>query len=87
MSALPGWSLPIAGSTKQSSLRMVWTPASGTKRFGLGQGRFFELNFQVFNALNASGITSINRLTGPQFGLATGIVSARVARFGGGITF
>ena len=57
------------------------------KRFGLGQGRFFELNFQVFNALNASGITSINRLTGPQFGLATGIVSARVARFGGGITF
>ena len=58
-----------------------------TKRFGLGQGRFFELNFQVFNALNASGITSINRLTGPQFGLATGIVSARVARFGGGITF
>jgi len=41
----------------------------------------------VFNALNASGITAINRLTGPQFGLATGIVSARVARFGAAITF
>jgi hypothetical protein len=57
------------------------------KRFAFGQGRYFEANFQVFNALNASGITSINRLTGPQFGLATGTVSARVARFGGGIVF
>ena len=57
------------------------------KRFGIGQGTYVELNFQVFNALNASGITAINRLTGPQFGLATGIVSARVARFGAAITF
>jgi hypothetical protein len=57
------------------------------KNFALGQGRRFELNFQVFNALNASGITSINRLTGPQFGFATGIVSARVARLGAGISF
>ena len=57
------------------------------KNFALGQGRRLELNVQVFNALNASGITSIQRLTGPQFGLATGIVSARVARLGAGITF
>src|SRR5262249_33320081 len=57
------------------------------KRIGLGQGRSVELNIQVFNALNASGITAINRLTGPQFGLATGIVSARVARFGGVFNF
>ena len=57
------------------------------KRFGFGQGRYVELNFQVFNALNASGITSINRLTGLQFGQATGIVSARVARLGGAIAF
>jgi len=57
------------------------------KRFGIGQGKNVELNFQVFNALNASGITAINRLTGTQFGLATGIVSARVARFGAAITF
>jgi hypothetical protein len=57
------------------------------KRFGIGQGKYVELNFQVFNALNASGITAINRLTGTQFGLATGIVSARVARLGGAITF
>lgn len=57
------------------------------KNVALGQGRRLEVNVQVFNALNASGITSINRLTGPQFGLATGIVSARVARFGVGISF
>jgi hypothetical protein len=57
------------------------------KRFGLGQAKYVELNFQVFNALNASGITAINRLTGTQFGLATGIVSARVARFGGAFSF
>jgi hypothetical protein len=57
------------------------------KNFAVGRGRQLELNFQVFNALNASGITSINRLTGTQFGLATGIVSARVARFGAGISF
>src|SRR5262249_16440238 len=40
------------------------------KRFAVGHGPDFEVNFQVFNALNASGITSISRLTGPQFGLA-----------------
>jgi len=57
------------------------------KRFAMGQGRQFELNFQVFNALNASGITAINRQTGTQFGIATGIVSARVARLGAGISF
>jgi carboxypeptidase family protein len=57
------------------------------KKFAIGQGRSVEFNFQVFNALNATGITTINRLTGSQFGLATGIVSARVARLGGGITF
>jgi Carboxypeptidase regulatory-like domain len=57
------------------------------KRFAFGRSRQVELNFQVFNALNASGITSINRQTGTQFGLATGIVSARVARLGGVISF
>jgi hypothetical protein len=53
----------------------------------LGGSRQLEVNFQVFNALNASGITSIQRLTGTQFGTATGIVSARVARFGAAISF
>ena len=57
------------------------------KTFAVGPGSRIEVNLQVFNALNASGITSINRLTGSQFGLATGIVSGRVARFGGAISF
>ena len=57
------------------------------KRVSIGPGRQVEVNFQVFNALNASGITAINRLTGNQFGLATGIVSARVARLGAVISF
>jgi hypothetical protein len=61
--------------------------ARAAKKFGLGHGRQLELNFQVFNALNTSGITAINRLTGTQFGTATGIVSARVARFGAAISF
>jgi hypothetical protein len=39
------------------------------------------------NAFNASGITSINRQTGTQFGLATGIVSVRVARVGAAVSF
>ncbi len=46
-----------------------------------------EVTFQVFNALNASGITSVNYLTGTQFGQVTGITSARVARLGAAYTF
>jgi hypothetical protein len=57
------------------------------KNITLAPGKRIELSVQVFNALNATGITSINRLTGPQFGLATGTLSARVARFGAGIIF
>ncbi len=69
------------------SLPVQIVAAKAAKKFALGRGRQLELNLQVFNALNASGITAINRLTGTQFGTATGIVSARVARFGGGISF
>jgi hypothetical protein len=57
------------------------------KRVPMGVGRALEFNFQVFNAFNSSGITSINRLTGSQFGNATGITSGRVARIGTSFTF
>jgi hypothetical protein len=57
------------------------------KTFAAGQGRRLEVNFQVFNALNAAGITTISRLTSTQFGVATGITSARVARIGAAYTF
>ena len=57
------------------------------KKVSLGLGRALEVNFQVFNLMNSSGITSINRLTGTQFGNATGITSGRVARIGTSFTF
>lgn len=57
------------------------------RRFAVRPGRQFELSFQVFNAFNGSGITSVNYQTGPVFGTTTGIVSARVARIGAGFTF
>jgi hypothetical protein len=58
-----------------------------SKRFAVGPGRALEMNFQVFNAFNSSGITSINRLTSTEFGNATGITSGRVARIGSSFTF
>ena len=57
------------------------------KNVGLGGSRKLELTFQVFNALNSSGITAANYLTGTQFGQVTDITSARVARIGAGFTF
>ena len=57
------------------------------KNVSVGAGRRLELTFQVFNALNASGVTGVNYLTGTQFGQVTGITSARVARIGAGFTF
>jgi Carboxypeptidase regulatory-like domain len=57
------------------------------KTLSVGAGRRLELTFQVFNALNASGVTGVNYLTGTQFGQVTGITSARVARIGAGFTF
>jgi hypothetical protein len=57
------------------------------KNVALGRGRRLELTFQVFNALNSSGITAANYLTGTQFGQVTDITSARVARIGAGFTF
>jgi Carboxypeptidase regulatory-like domain len=53
----------------------------------LGGSRKLELTFQVFNALNTSGVTGVNYLTGTQFGQVTDITSARVARIGAGFTF
>ena len=57
------------------------------KNVALGGSRKLELTFQVFNALNSSGITAANYLTGPQFGQVTDITSARVARIGAGFSF
>jgi hypothetical protein len=57
------------------------------KRFSVGGGRNLELNAQLFNLFNSSGITGVNYQTGTQFGQVTGIVSGRVARIGASFTF
>jgi len=57
------------------------------KSFPVGPERRVELNFQLFNAFNSSGVTSVNYLTGTQFGQVTGITSARVARVGAAFVF
>ena len=62
-------------------------PQGGEEHRGRRRARRLELTFQVFNALNASGVTGVNYLTGTQFGQVTGITSARVARIGAGFTF
>ncbi|HEV3217760.1 MAG TPA: carboxypeptidase-like regulatory domain-containing protein [Vicinamibacterales bacterium] len=57
------------------------------KIVGLGGSRKVQFTFEVFNALNSAGITSATYLTGSQFGYATGVTSARVARIGAAYTF
>jgi hypothetical protein len=57
------------------------------KIVGLGGSRKAEFTFEVFNALNSAGITSASYLTGSQFGNATNVTSARVARIGAAYTF
>ena len=59
----------------------------GGEEHRAGASRKLELTFQVFNALNSSGITAANYLTGTQFGQVTDITSARVARIGAGFSF
>jgi Carboxypeptidase regulatory-like domain len=57
------------------------------KNISVGGSKKVELSFQLFNAMNSSGITSVNYLTGTQFGQVTGITSGRVARIGAAFTF
>ena len=73
------------GELRSPSIQIVNIKVA--KNVALGGSRKLELTFQVFNALNSSGITAANYLTGPQFGQVTDITSARVARIGAGFSF
>jgi hypothetical protein len=73
------------GDLRAPAIQIVAFKAA--KSFMMGQGRRLELTFQVFNAFNSSGVTSVNYQTGTQFGTVTGITSARVARIGAGFIF
>ena len=54
----------------------------GSKEFSLGGAKRFDVDFDVFNVLNAATPTSANFQSGPSFGYITGVIPARIARFG-----
>jgi len=58
-----------------------------TKEFRLGAGRKLGIDMDVFNALNSATPTGLTFASGPTFGFATGVVPARIVRFGGRFTF
>jgi hypothetical protein len=59
----------------------------GSKDFSIGRGRRFEIDVDVFNVLNAATPTGANFQSGPSFGFVTGVIPARIARFGARFRF
>jgi hypothetical protein len=57
------------------------------KRFSLGGTRWFEVDVNVFNALNANTPTAITVASGPAFDYFTSIVPPRVGRIGARLSF
>ena len=58
------------------------------KQFSLEKRFHFEANFQVYNVLNSSAAVKTNYQTGAStFGVASTVISPRVARIGGTFTF
>jgi hypothetical protein len=58
-----------------------------SKDFSLGGQRRFEIDFDVFNALNGATPTAATFAAGPSFGYVTGVIPARIARLGGRLRF
>ncbi|HJZ78250.1 MAG TPA: carboxypeptidase regulatory-like domain-containing protein [Vicinamibacterales bacterium] len=59
----------------------------GSKSFSLGGDRRFDIDFDVFNVLNAATPTAANFQSGPSFGYVTGVIPARIARLGARFRF
>src|SRR5262249_8812059 len=59
----------------------------GSKSFPLGGDRRFDIDFDVFNVLNAATPTAANFQSGPSFGYVTGVIPARIARLGARFRF
>src|SRR3954447_20568041 len=59
----------------------------GSKDFSLGGARRFEIDFDLFNVLNAATPTGANFQSGPSFGFVTGVIPARIARLGARFRF
>ncbi|HMF95258.1 MAG TPA: carboxypeptidase regulatory-like domain-containing protein [Vicinamibacterales bacterium] len=54
----------------------------GSKSFPFGGERRLDIDFDVFNVLNAATPTAANFQSGPSFGYVTGVIPARIARLG-----
>jgi len=73
------------GSQKLSAQNIL--NLRGSKDFSIGGGRRFEIDFDVFNVLNAATPTGANFQSGPSFGFVTGVIPARIARLGARLRF
>jgi Carboxypeptidase regulatory-like domain len=73
------------GSQKLSAFNIL--NLRGSKDFRLGSNRRLTIDVDVFNALNAATPTGATFAAGPTFAYATGVVPARIARFGARFTF
>jgi hypothetical protein len=73
------------GQQKLSAQNILNLRAS--KDFRLGGSRRFNVDFDVFNVLNAATPTTANFQSGPTFGYVTGVIPARIARLGGRFLF
>lgn len=58
-----------------------------SKGFDFGPGLRFDIDFDIFNVLNAATPTGANFQSGPTFGYVTGVIPARIARLGGRFRF
>jgi hypothetical protein len=58
-----------------------------SKDLSLGGGRRLDIDFDVFNVLNAATPTAANFQSGPSFGYITGVIPARIARLGARFRF
>ena len=54
----------------------------GSKQLSIGGARRFDIDFDVFNVLNAATATAANFQAGPSFGYVTNVIPARIARLG-----
>jgi len=84
------------GKQQGPAIRIVDLRSS--KQFSLGNGRRFEVDFDLFNLLNSSAPTTITYVSGPTYGYygvsgasvnaaEGGILPGRVARFGAKYSF
>jgi hypothetical protein len=73
------------GSQQLSAQNILNLRAS--KDFSIGGGRRLDIDFDVFNVLNAATPLSANFQSGPSFGYVTNVIPARIARLGARFRF